>query len=270
MLNYGNVFLSFLYLLIAVNYIILFKLSKKGVKISARVLVLLSVVLHTSFLVYIGSTEGRLALTTVFEVLSMLALLMTLMLLTIEIKTGEKSLGAFIFPLVFCLQVISLFGKRIPILDDSIIRMPLLSFHTLTTVIGYTCFIYSFILAIMYLSLLKRFEDKKYDTIFFGMPPLDLLEKLNVITLFVGFVLLSIGLITGGWLSVLIWKEIPFLDPKIFLTICLWFIYLVSLLARSIFKMKGKTMSYASITGFILIVIIIMLESLTHATQHRF
>ena len=270
MLNHGNILLSFLYLLIAVNYIILFNFQKKGLKLTARILIILSIVLHSGFLIFVGCTEGRLALTTVFEVLSMLALLMTVMLLTIEVKTGEKSLGAFIFPLVFCLQVISLMGNRIPILDDSIIQMPLLSFHTLTTVIGYTCFIYSFILAIMYLSLLKRFEEKKYDTIFFGMPPLDLLEKLNVITLFVGFVLLSIGLITGGWLSVLIWKEIPFLDPKIFLTICLWFIYLVSLLARSLFKMRGKTMSYASITGFILIIVIIMLESLTHATQHRF
>jgi len=270
MLIYGNIFLSILYLLIAVNYITLFNLPKKGLKISARILVIASILLHLSFLVYVASVEGRLALTTVFEVLSMLALLLTVMLVSMEVKTGEKSLGAFIFPLVFCLQVISLLGKRIPILDDSIVQMPLLSFHTLTTVIGYTCFIYSFILAIMYLYLLKRFESKKYDSIFFGLPPLDLLEKLNIITLFIGFILLSFGLVTGGWLSVLIWNRIPFLDPKIFLTICLWFVYLVSLLARSVFKLRGKMMSYASIIGFLLIIIIIMLESLTQVTLHRF
>lgn len=270
MLITGNIFLSSLYLLIAINYIIFFRFPQKGLKISARFLVGLSVFLHLGFLIYIGCSENRLALTTVFEVLSMLALLMTLMLITLEIKTGERSLGAFIFPLVFCLQFISIMGNRIPILDDSIIRMPLLSFHTLTTVIGYTFFIYSFILAIMYLYLLNRFESKKFDTVFFGLPPLDLLEKLNIITLFVGFLLLSLGLITGGWLSVLIWEEIPFTDPKIYLTICLWFIYLISLLARAIFKLRGKTMSYASIAGFALIIIIILLESLTEATLHRF
>lgn len=239
-------------------------------KVSARILVLVSIVLHISFLIYIASVEGRLALTTIFEALSMLALLLSMMLVSMEIKTNEKSLGAFIFPLVFCLQVISLLGKRIPILDDNIIRMPLLSFHTLTTVIGYTCFIYSFILAIMYLYLLKRFKAKKYDSIFFGLPPLDLLEKLNIITLFIGFILLSFGLVTGGWLSILIWNKIPFLDPKIFLTICLWFIYLVSLLARLVFKLRGKTMSHASIIGFLLIIIIITLESLTQVTLHSF
>lgn len=270
MLIYGNILLSALYLLIAVNYIILFRFPKKPLMISARILLGVSVLIHTTFLIYIGCSENRLALTTVFEVLSMLALLMTVMLITMEVKTGERSLGAFIFPLVFCLQVISIMGNRIPILDDSIIRMPLLSFHTLTTVIGYTFFIYSFILAIMYLSLLSKLESKKYDTIFFGLPPLDLLERLNVITLFVGFLLLSLGLVTGGWLSVLIWDEIPFFDPKIFLTICLWFIYLISLLARSLFKLKGKMMSYASVIGFALITIIILLESLTEATLHRF
>lgn len=270
MLTTGNIFLSILYFIIAVNYIILFKIPPKGLKTTARILVLISIFLHLSFLIYIAVTEGRLALTTVFEVLSMLALLMTLMLIITEFKTGEKALGAFIFPFVFCLQVISLLGNKIPILDDSIIHMPLLSFHTLTTVIGYTCFIYSFILGIMYLYLLKRFEKKRYDAIFFGMPPLDLLEKLNIIILFAGFVLMSFGLVTGGWLAVLIWENIPFFDPKIFLTICLWFIYLVSLMARFLFKLRGKTMSYASIIGFSLIIIIIMIESLTQATLHRF
>lgn len=270
MLTYGNIFLSALYFFIAVIYIVLFRFPGKGLKLASRVLLGASVILHLAFLIYIGCSENRLALTTVFEVLSMLALLMTLMLVTLQYKTGESSLGAFIFPLVFCLQVISIMGNRIPILDDSIIRMPLLSFHTLTTVIGYTFFIYSFILAIMYLSLLTKLEQKQYDTVFFGLPPLDLLERLNIITLFAGFILLSFGLVTGGWLSVLIWEEIPFFDPKIFLTICLWFIYLVSLLGRSIFKWRGKMMSYASIVGFFLIAIIILLESLTEATLHRF
>lgn len=270
MLIYGNIFLSGLYLLIAVNYIVLFNKPLRVFKISARALVVLSVLLHTGFLIFITLTQGRLVLTTVFEVLSMLALFLTAMLIGIEVKTGEKSLGAFIFPLVFCFQFFSILGNRIPILDDNIIRMPLLSFHTLTTVIGYTCFIYSFILAIMYLYLLNRFEHKKYDTIFFGMPPLDLLEKLNIVTLFIGFILMSFGLVAGGWLSMLIWNKIPFFDPKIFMTICLWFIYLVSLSARYLFKFRGKTMSYASIAGFFLIIIIIMLESLTQATMHRF
>lgn len=267
---FGNIILSVLYLFIAILYISLFHYPKKVVARSARVLVLLSIILHISFILYLTFTEGRLALATVFEVLSMLALFMTLFLISLELKTGEKSLGAFIFPFVFCLQVISVLGKRIPVLDESITRMPLLSLHTLTTVVGYTCFIYSFILAIMYLSLLNRFENKKYDSIFFGMPPLDLLEKLNIITMYSGFFFLSFGLVSGGWLSLLIWNEIPFSDPKIFLTICLWFIYLVSLIIRSLLKLRGRTMSYASIVGFLLIALIIMLESLTQATLHRF
>ncbi len=267
---FGNIILSVLYLFIAIIYITLFHYPKKMIAKSARILVLLSIILHLSFILYLTFTEGRLALATVFEVLSMLALFMTILLISIEIKTGEKSLGAFIFPLVFCLQVISVLGKRIPVLDESITHMPLLGLHTLTTVVGYTCFIYSFILALMYLNLLKRFENKKFDSIFFGMPPLDLLDKLNMIAMNTGFFFLSFGLISGGWLSLLIWNEIPFFDPKIFLTICLWFIYFVSLIIRSLLKLRGRTMSYASIVGFILIALIIILESLTQATLHRF
>lgn len=266
----GNIVLSVLYLIIAINYIILFYIPTINLHNSSRILVYISIILHLCFLLFVTITQGRFALTTVFEVLSMLALLMTILLISLEIKTGEKSLGAFIFPLVFSLQIISILGKRIPILDESVIQMPLLSLHTLTTVIGYTFFIYSFILAIMYLYLLKRFKKKKYDNVFFNLPPLDVLEKLNVITLFSGFILLTIGLITGGCLAILVWDYIPIQDPKILLTILLWFIYLVNILARFLFKLKGKSMSYTSIIGFFLIVIIIMLEGLTKATLHRF
>ncbi|MBN2736636.1 MAG: cytochrome c biogenesis protein CcsA [Spirochaetales bacterium] len=270
MLLQGNVFLSILYLLVAVNYIILFYLPEKKLKTSSRILVIMSIILHFSFLAFIASTKERLALATLFEILSLLALFLTIMLFLIEVKTREKSIGAFISPFIFCLQLLSSMGDRIPILDKSIIQMPLLGFHTLTTVIGYTCFIYSFILTIMYFFLIKRLKGKKYDSLFFGLPPLELLEKLNIIVQFTGLILLSLGLISGISLSILIWKEIPIFDPKILLTMALWLIYLASLLAGSLFKRPSQTMNFASIAGFCVIIIIIFLESLTQATIHRF
>ena len=270
MLIYGNITIAAFYLILAAGYVRRLHIQSKTLDMSNRILLITSITVHLFVIIFIGATRGVVALSTVFEALSALALFMAVTLFVLEIRLAEKSFGAFIIPLIFFLQVISAFGSRVPVLDKNIIQMPLFTLHTTTTIIGYTFFVYSFILGIMHLYLLGRFKRKKFDDLFFELPPLKILEKLNIIALLSGFILLSIGLGTGSRLAYLIWNTIPFSDPKIFLSIVLWIVYLLSLLTIRIFQLKGKMMSYCSIIGFILIIIIFMIESFTNTTIHKF
>ncbi len=270
MLIYGNITIAILYLILAAGYIGRLHIQSRALDTANRTLLIVTIITHLVIMILIGITRGVIALTTVFEALSALTLSIVLTLLVLELRVMEKSPGAFVFPLIFILQVIAAAGSRNPVIDRNIIQMPLFSLHTITTIIGYTFFIYSFILGIMHLYLLGRFKKKKFDNLFFELPPLQVLEKLNIIALIAGFILLSIGLITGITLAYIVWKTIPFSDPKIFLSLILWIIYLASLLVISIFKLKGRMMSYCSIIGFILILIIFMVESFTNTTIHKF
>ncbi len=270
MLIYGNIIIAAFYLILAAGYLTMLHIQIRALNVSIRILLIISIMTHMFIMIFIGATRGVIALSTVFEALSALALFMAVTLLVLEIKSVEKSLGAFIFPLIFIMQIISAFGSRIPVLDKSIVQMPLFTLHTITTIIGYTFFFYSFILGVMHLYLLGRFKRKKFDDLFFELPPLEILEKLNIISLLAGFVMLSFGLLTGSRLAYLIWETIPFSDPKIYLSIVLWFIYFFSLLAIRLFKLKGRMMSYCSIIGFILIIVIFMIESFTNTTLHKF
>ncbi len=267
---YGNFIIAAFYLILAAGYIRMLHIQNKTLDVTVRILLITSITAHLFLIIFIGTTRGVIALSTVFEALSALALFMAVTLLALEIRLAEKSPGAFIVPLIFFLQIISAFGFRVPVLDKNIIQMPLFTLHTITTIIGYTFFFYSFILGVMHLYLLGRFKRKKFDDLFFELPPLKILEKLNIIALLAGFILLSIGLTTGTRLAYLIWKTIPFSDPKIFLSIVLWIVYLLSLLTIGIFKLKGRMMSYCSIIGFILIIVILMIESFTNITIHKF
>lgn len=267
---YGNFIIAVFYLFLAAGYIIRLHIQNNTLDTAIRILLITSITAHLLVIIFIGVTRGVIALSTVFEALSALALFMAVTLFALEIRLAEKSTGAFIVPLIFLLQIISAFGFRVPILDNNIIQMPLFTLHTITTIIGYTFFFYSFILGVMHLYLLGRFKRKKFDDLFFELPPLKILEKLNIIALLAGFILLSIGLMTGTRLAYLIWKTIPFYDPKIFLSITLWIVYLLSLLTIGIFKLKGRLMSYCSIIGFILIIVILMIESFTNTTIHKF
>ena len=270
MLIYGNIIIAAFYLVLAAGYLRRLHIQSKVLDVANRVLLFTSIAVHLLMIIIIGSTRGVIALSTVFEALSALALFIAVTFLVLEIRLAEKSPGAFIFPLIFILQIISAFGSRNPVLDRNIIQMPLFSFHTITTIGGYTFFVYSFILGLMHLYLLGRFKRKKFDDLFFELPPLKILERLNIIALFAGFILLSIGLTTGTRLAYLIWGTVPFTDPKIFLSIVLWIVYLLSLLTIGIFKLKGRMLSYCSIIGFILIIIIFMVGSFTDITMHKF
>ncbi|MDA3938955.1 MAG: cytochrome c biogenesis protein CcsA [Spirochaetia bacterium] len=270
MLIYGNFIIAAFYLILAAGHIRRLHFQSKTLDVANMVLLITGITVHLFLIIFIGATRGVIALSTVFEALSALALFMAVTFLVLEIRLVEKSPGAFIFPLIFFLQVISAVGYRVPVLDKNIVQMPLFTLHTITTIIGYTFFVYSFILGIMRLYLLGRFKRKKFDDLFFELPPLVVLEKLNISALLAGFVLLSIGLITGTRLAYLIWKGVPFSDPKIFLSIVLWFVYLLNILSIKTFKLKGRMISYCSIVGFILIIVILMIESFTNTTIHKF
>ncbi|MCF6334226.1 MAG: cytochrome c biogenesis protein [Spirochaetales bacterium] len=270
MLIYGNIIITILYLILAASYIVRLHINSKALDTSNRTLLIITIVTHLVIMILIGATRGVIALTTVSEALSALTLSIALTLLVLELRVMENSPGAFISPLIFFLQLIATAGSRNPIIDRNIIQMPLFSIHTITTIFGYTFFVYSFVLGIMHLYLLGRFKRKKFDNLFFELPPLMVLEKLNIIALIAGFILLSVGLVTGISLAYIVWKTVPFSDPKIYLSLILWVIYLLSLLTIVIFKLKGRMMSYCSIIGFILILVIFMVESFTNTTIHKF
>lgn len=269
MLTFCNIIIAALYLTLTAGYVVLLHKENNILKRFLKALLTLTVLAHLLLLI-IGAVKGDIALSTVCEALSALAGFTAVILLFLELRSVRGSLGAFIVPFVFIIQMISVLCSRLPSFDEGITRMPLFIFHTITTIIGYTFFIYSFILGLMHLNLLGRINRKKFDNLFFELPSLKILERLNIIALLAGFVLLSFGLVTGFRLAYILWNTIPFSDPKIILSLVLWIIYLLSFIAIGIFRLKGRMMSYWSIAGFILIMVIFMIESFSNATMHKF
>jgi ABC-type uncharacterized transport system permease subunit len=213
-------------------------------------------------------------LTTVFDALSVLAFVLTVITLVFEIRLKQQSIGFFVFPVVFVLQGISFFDTGVVQLfeniNETIFTLPLFYFHTLTTVIGYSFFLYSMLIGIMYLRLFKELKQKSFHRGYDKMPPLRLLEKMNRVGLLVGFGFLSAGIVSGSIMAARILHQFPFTDPKIILSLILWIIYLFGLVMHLGRKWSGRKMAFVSIVGSVVMVFSVFVVNFLFPTFHRF
>ena len=230
---------------------------------------LVSIPLHFALLLALGIKERAMPLGSFFQALSVLSFFLMLIYLLLRISK-VKSIGIFVFPFVFTLHAIGTFGPRLIGLSESIAKPPLFWFHTVLMLLGYASFGYAMILGIMYLYLFREIKYNRPNRMYDRLPPLELLDRLNIIALAGGFAFLSVGMVLGAGLAKSLWNEIPFWDPKIIVTLILWLAYLIALTLHSIRNWSGRKMSVASIGRFAAVVAGVVIARLFETSFHKF
>ena len=104
-----SIFISAVYSLIAVLYIALFYTEKPLYHRLARYLTLANLSVHLVSVFYAGIVEGRIPLTSTYRVISFLTMIIAGIYIFAEHRLKAKSLGAFVFPLIFIFHVIGAF-----------------------------------------------------------------------------------------------------------------------------------------------------------------
>ncbi len=267
---YAGLALSLLYLAISVLSVAFFVTNRKLLSVLAGGLTFFSVCLHTLHLVMLGIRDQKIPLTTLFEALTVSAFFLIVIYLFLRFGLKIKSIGIFTFPLIFIFQTLSTLGSKMVYLSEDFFRAPLFVFHALLTILGYAAFAYSMILGLMYLHMFKELKKKRLSRMYDRLPPLELLEKANVISLATGFLSLTVGIILGSVLAYRVWGKVPVSDPKILLSVAVWLIYVFGLLMRWIGGWSGRKMSYLSTVGFILLILFMVLARLIATTFHSF
>ncbi|MEA2102537.1 MAG: c-type cytochrome biogenesis protein CcsB [Thermodesulfobacteriota bacterium] len=121
-----------------------------------------------------------------------------------------------------------------------------LTSHVITCFFAYACFAIAFGLSILY--LLKRTKSKK--GIIALLPDAAVLDEATYNMISLGFVLLTLGIITGAAWAENAWGRYWGWDPKETWSLITWLIYGAFLHARITKGWKGIRMSLVSILGF--------------------
>jgi cytochrome c-type biogenesis protein CcsB len=194
---------------------------------------------------------GRVPLSNLYESLVFYALVIAVLYLFVERKYGYHSIGAFAMPLSFLAMAYASLSPNIssqirPLLPA--LKSNWLIVHVVTCFVGYAAFAVGFGLSLMY--LLKQTGGKNENRLLAALPGSDALDELTHQMVMLGFLFLSIGIITGAVWANSAWGRYWGWDPKETWSLITWFVYATLLHARLMRGWKGKRIAIISIVGF--------------------
>ncbi len=195
---------------------------------------------------------GHTPLSNLYESLIFFAWTIVLLYLIIEWRIKSRSLGAFVIPFAFFSMAYASFSphvnSRIQPLIPALQSNWLIS-HVITCFLGYAAFAIACGLGFMY--LLKGLKGGERPRPFLGfLPGREILDELSYQSVVIGFIFLSLGIITGSVWAYSAWGSYWSWDPKETWSLITWLIYAAMLHSRFVRGWRGKRMAIMSIIGF--------------------
>ena len=195
---------------------------------------------------------GHAPLSNLYESLVFFSWTLMLLYLILEWRTKNRIIGPFVTPLVFLAMAYASFSPNISSQIQPLIpalKSNWLISHVITCFFGYAAFALSFGISIMY--LLKRLDTAEKDNRFLSLiPSAAILDDLNYQMIVIGFLMLTLGIITGSVWAHSAWGTYWSWDPKETWSLITWLIYASVIHARLVRGWKGKKIAILSIVGF--------------------
>ena len=195
---------------------------------------------------------GHAPLSNLYESLIFFAWTIIFLYMIIELRTKTRTLGAFVTPLAFLALAYASFSPDIKSHIEPLIpalKSNWLIAHVITCFFGYAAFGLSLALSIMY--LIKRLENDQSTSIFLKLIPRpDILDELNYQMVIIGFLMLTLGIITGAVWAHSAWGSYWTWDPKETWSLITWLIYASVIHSRMVRGWRGKRISVLCIIGF--------------------
>ena len=248
---------TFIYFLSAIFYTLKMVTGRNFPGIIATYISLFGLIVQTIALIlrWIESYRlgiGHAPLSNLYESLIFFAWVIVLLYLIIEWRIKSRNLGAFIIPFAFISMAYASFSpdvkSRIQPLIPALQSNWLIS-HVITSFLGYAAFTIAIGLALMY--FLKGREKSTSPGFFFKMlPGKDILDELSYQSIVMGFIFLTLGIITGSVWAYSAWGSYWSWDPKETWSLITWLIYATILHSRFVRGWRGRRMAIMSIIGF--------------------
>jgi len=220
-----------------------------GARSGLFALIIVALVLHTGVLFqnFIGAAELNFG---VFNAVSLLAWLISLLLLAAMFSRPVENLGIVIFPLAAITLLLEASFSTEHFVDSDNFSLKI---HILISVLSYSVFTIAAIQAVL-LAIQDRHLHNKHPGGFIRvLPPLQTMETLLFQMLVVGFILQSLSLLSGfAFLEDMFAQH---LVHKTVLSIMAWLIFAVLLWGRWQFGWRGKMAIRSTLSGFVLLLL---------------
>jgi ABC-type uncharacterized transport system permease subunit len=204
----------------------------------------LGFIFQTAFLSVRGHELGRCPITNLFEVFVFLAWSVALIYMLVGPAYRLSLMGAFTAPLVLLLQGFALIAPIDVRRPAQFSANSWLEFHASISLIAYGAFALACIAGVMYLLQERQLKTHQLHSIFYHLPPLTNLFAAITRLLWWGFVLYTVGIVTGFFTGH------PLPRTQVVAAIALWLLYAAILQARHLKWLAPKRVAALCIVGF--------------------
>ncbi len=237
--------------------------------IKSRLLVS-TVALHFLYLLARAIEFNHPPVTTIFEILTVLAFCVAVAYLIIEIRSRSGETGYFILNIAFFFQFVSSAFIRDLLEVPEILRSNFFGLHVGSALLGYAAITISAVYGFLYLMLYHQIKASKFGMIYAKLPNLETLERMSYTGFKMAFLFLGIAILVGFLWLPQTFLDVSYSDPKLVGTILLWLLYGIGIAAKRLGEWKGRKVMILSVCGFGLTIFSMTVVNLLFTGFHNF
>lgn len=245
--------LPILYAVTFFNYVLVFATEDRTVRRLARPLLTTAVGANLFYVLGFTVYFEHIPMVNVYQVVGMVGFAVAAIYYWVEARTGSLHTGPFVLFLVVLFQLVSSLFPKLDREMPEILRSTLFSVHVSAAVVGYSALVLSGVYGLLYLMMYHRIRSKSFGLIFRRLPPLDVLDRMNVAAAMVGFGFLTLAIAVGSIWTARLFGDLSHLvtDPKILVAVLTWAMYGVALGGRRWSNWGGTHTAYSTTVGFL-------------------
>ncbi len=239
-------------------------------------LVSLAVTLEAVVLIFRAIAIKAVPLTGLFESMIVLTIVFGLIYLFFSIAIQQVWFGSVMVWVILVMILMAGIVARPASEPHAVAATPWAVAHGIAMVLGGASITFAMASAFLYLLGRRKLKRKKVMQVLGRVPNIEKLEHMNLFGIRVGFVLITIGLISGSGLAflrsamlgmhIIEWLT----DGKVVCTITAWVLLGTILVLNRLLLLKGKTRAYMTALAFVLVLFAILGVAIFGVTQHDF
>jgi ABC-type transport system involved in cytochrome c biogenesis permease subunit len=251
------------YTVASIAYIVHFAQRSRSAGRVATGLLVAAALAHTFVIGMLTMEAGYVPFVGTTGALSAFVWLLSLAYLYTEMSTDERSMGAFIVPLLAVLQVIPAVDFQVNE-RPAVLQSPLFVIHVSSLLFAYASFAIACVIGITYVLLFKEIKAKHLGFFYARLPSLQVLDVMNQRAVTIGWFFLTVGVVVGGiWASQAHVRSavdprlqaMTVMDPKIFVALLCWIVYTFEVYATRAIGWRGRKAAWLSAIGFLIVML---------------
>lgn len=240
---------SSIYLLSTICYISFLWTQNKRVTKLGFYLIITATLIQTVNFIYLFINETQIA-GGLNKSLYLFSWFISIVYIISQIRFKAEIMGAFVAPMALIMTIPKLILPQGLIDHEQSLSNPWILTHIILMFLAEAVFTVAFIAGILYIFQEKQIKSKHVAKFLNKLPSLTALDKINHLSLLIGFPIVTLGLAIGLLAANEIWGQNWIWGQKETWSIITWLLYAVLIHGRLSSGWKGRKAAFGAVLGF--------------------